>query len=397
MAEAHKAAQVLQAGQSRRSLLGIGVAALALVISGCSVVPKGPPKTTEKPPEQVPLPGLPIDTQRHRIALLVPLSGPNANVGESIANAANMAIIDTASQKMRLTTYDTATGAADAASRALADGNKLILGPLLSEDTRIVAGIARQARVPLVSFSNDVTVAGNGTYLMGFTPAQSMARIVTYARSQGLKRFSAIAPAGVYGERALSAFVAAVEAEGGTVVATQSFEKSSASLLAAVARVSRAGVADAILVADSARSAAQAVPVLRRNGNPAARILGTELWNADPDLASAVNLRGAWFASVSDGVYNQMAGQYRTRFSKSPYRLGSLGYDAILLVAKVSNGWKTGSVFPLRLLEDRGGFMGLDGAFRFSPNGIAERALEVQEVTAKGATIISPAPKRFVD
>ncbi len=394
MAEAHKRAQVLSSMRTRR---GIITMSLALVVAGCSVVPKGPPKTVDKPPQDVTSPSLPVDTQRHRIALLVPLTGPNANVGEAIANAANMAIIDTGSQKMRLTTYDTATGAADAASRALADGNKLILGPLLSEDTRIVAGVARQARVPLVSFSNDVTVAGNGTYVMGFTPAQSMARIVAYARAQGKKRFSAVVPIGVYGERALSAFVAAVEAEGGTIVATQTFDKSQSSLISAIARVSRAGAADAILVGDSARAAAQAIPVIRRSGNPNAQILGTELWNADPDLARNTPVHGAWFASVSDGVFNQMAGQYRTRFGKSPYRLASLGYDAILLVAKVSNGWKPGSVFPLRLLEDRGGFTGLDGAFRFSPNGIAERALEVQQVGAKGATIIAPAPKQFAD
>jgi hypothetical protein len=38
---------------------------------------------------------LPTDTARHRVALLVPLSGENAAVGRSIANATTMALLDT--------------------------------------------------------------------------------------------------------------------------------------------------------------------------------------------------------------------------------------------------------------------------------------------------------------
>jgi branched-chain amino acid transport system substrate-binding protein len=128
---------------------------------------------------------LPTDQQRHRVALLVPLTGPNAGVGESIANAATMAVLDTGGQTLRVTTYDTATGPAAAAQAALADGAKLILGPLLAEDVRAVAPVARAARVPLVSFSNDVSVAGQGTYLMGFVPTQAIERIVAHAKAKG--------------------------------------------------------------------------------------------------------------------------------------------------------------------------------------------------------------------
>jgi hypothetical protein len=55
--------------------------------------------------------------------------------------------------------------------QALADGNRLFLGPLLAEDVRAVAPVARRAGVPVIAFSNDVSVAGDGVYLMGFIPA----------------------------------------------------------------------------------------------------------------------------------------------------------------------------------------------------------------------------------
>ncbi len=380
---------------SRRKILHLTVMSTALFIAGCKVVPKGPPKPIDQPPVTGPGDVLPTDTARHRVALLVPMTGPNASVGESIANAANMAVLDTGGQKIRLTVYDTATGTAAAATRAVAEGNKLILGPLLAEDVRSAVDIGRKAHVPLISFSNDTSVAGNGVYIMGFTPGQSMERIVNYARSQGKVRFSAIAPQGIYGERALAGYRLAVTAAGGKLVATETYGRESGGILGAVSRVNQFGTADAILIADGSRNAEIAVPILRRNGNPTAQILGTELWNTDASLAKSPSLGGAWFASVSDGVYLQLANKYRTRYGKAPYRLASLGYDAILLVTKVSNNWKPGTPFPLTLLEDRGGFTGIDGPFRFGSSGIAERALEVQRVTPKGAAIISPAIKVF--
>ncbi len=116
--------------------------AAAALLAGCKVIPTVEPTVTPTP---VPTPtGLPGDQGRHRVALLVPLSGPNSDVGQAIANAATMALLDTSAENIRITTYDTSTGADSAAARALSDGNKLILGPLLSEDVTPVLARARR-------------------------------------------------------------------------------------------------------------------------------------------------------------------------------------------------------------------------------------------------------------
>ena len=47
----------------------------------------------------------------------MPLTGANAGVGQSIANATKLAMLDTKSDAVRITTYDTAPGAAAAAQR----------------------------------------------------------------------------------------------------------------------------------------------------------------------------------------------------------------------------------------------------------------------------------------
>src|SRR3546814_4708554 len=101
-------------------------------------------------------------------------------------------------------------------------------------------------------------------------------------------------------------------------------------------------------------------------------------------------LRGAWFASVSDGLYRQLATKYRARYGEAPFRLSALGYDAVLLTVRIAQDWKVGTPFPARKLADPDGFSGIDGAFRFNSNGVAERALEVQQVNAGTFSVIDP-------
>jgi len=367
------------------------------LVAACQVVPKGPPRPVQPPIiDTGPVtPHLPEDSTRHRVALLVPLSGANAGVGESIANAANLAVLDTGGKSLRVTTYDTANGAVEAAREAIADGNKLILGPLLAEDVRAVAPLARASRVPVISFSNDASVAGNGTFLMGFVPTQSIDRVVRYARSRGLVTFAALVPNGAYGQRAGQAMIRAVEASGGRLVAMQNFDRSPAAMNSAITKLALNGRYDALLIADAGRVALQIVPAVRRNGGAAAKILGTELWNTEGSLSRNPAMAGAWFASVPDGTYNQLSAKYRARFSKGPYRLASLGYDAVLLANKIAAAWRVGTTFPLAQLDDPGGFAGIDGAFRFGRDGIAERMLEVQQINPTGFAVVSPAPRSF--
>jgi len=382
--------------QSR--LFTLGGLALALLLGACStVIPRGapPPAPVAKPAPKPAAPnGLPEDVERHRVALLVPLSGPNAAVGRSIADAAAMALADTGGKALRITNYDTALGADAAARKALADGNKLFLGPLLGEDVRAVTPPAEAAGVPVIAFSNDASVAGDDVWLLGFSPAQSIDRIVRFARSKGLTRFAGLIPPGVYGRNASSMLIRTAEAAGGSVVAMQSYQRSPTSLAAAVRAISKEKF-DAVLIADSGRIAMTSAPLIRKAEGAGVRILGTELWNTEPSLNNSPAMAGAWFASVDDTLFGQFTTRYRARYGRPPYRLASLGYDAVLLTVRIAKDWKLGDRFPADALSDPGGFAGVDGAFRFARGHIAERALAVHQLGPGGGTIVSPAPTGF--
>lgn len=379
------------------------LALLSIALAGCQLIPRSPLETGTAPAEAETErraiadeagPVLPPGETRNRVAVLVPLTGPNAAVGRSIANAANLALAESGSTRIRITAYDTAQGPAVAASEAVREGNGLFLGPLLGEDALAVGPVARAANVPVIAFSNDVTVAGAGIHVLGLNPAQSIERVVAYARERGMARFGALLPTSLYGERAGLAVAGAVRRAGGQLVAVRTYDRTAEALRASAVDLAMQGPFDAVLVADGARMAALAAPALRR-GAAQLRLLGTELWAGEANPASLAALRGAWFAGPPEASFEAFRTRYRARYNAAPHRLASLGYDAVLLAARAAPDWRLGRRFPLRALRDEGGFSGIDGAFRFDRDGVAERALEVREVTASGTTTISPAAASF--
>jgi ABC-type branched-subunit amino acid transport system substrate-binding protein len=367
---------------------GLAMLAGLALLAGCKVIPKGPPKP---PPAPTPEAKLPSDG-RHRVAVLVPLTGPNAVLGQSIANATTMALLDTNARAIRLTIYNTATGPGEAASQAIRDGNRLILGPLENDDVAPVAAVARGGRVPLLTFAGDSAAAAKDVFVLGVTPDNAIDRVVNLAHARGSRRFALLAPKGDYGARATSAYAAALRAAGGTLVGSESYDRSNTSIVSAAQRLKARGGFDAVLIADSARLAALAAPRLRR-----ARILGTDLWSRDASINKSVALRGAWFPALPDNRFAQFSASYKARFGNAPYRQATLGYDSVLLTVRISREWRVGTPFPVARMLDKDGYLGLDGPFRFAASGQGERALEVREVRTGGITIVSPAPERFAD
>ncbi|MEW9855505.1 penicillin-binding protein activator [Novosphingobium sp. M1R2S20] len=379
---------------ARRNLLA---AAAMAALGACTVVPKAPSPTPAPVPAPTPAPSqLPSDTQRHRVALLVPMSGPNGAVGQSIANAAAMALMDTNAQNLRITNYDTAVNAGAAARRALEDGNQLILGPLLASDIPAIAAVAKGANVPLISFSNDETAAARDVFVMGSLPGESVRRTIRYARGQGITNFGALVPKGEYGERASQALLAEARAAGGAITAMETYDRSNASITAAARKLRERGPFDAVLIADSGSLSARAASQLKPQASASSpRLLGTELWSGEKEVTATPALKGAWYSAVSDSRFPQFSQSYRTRFGARPYRIATLGYDAVLLTLRIARDWKPGKAFPTKALSSEDGFLGLDGAFRFDRNGVVDRALEVREVGPGAVKVISPAPTKF--
>jgi branched-chain amino acid transport system substrate-binding protein len=372
-----------------------------------------PPPT---PPTPAPAVARPQINNAMRVAVLVPMTGGSARIGQSIANAANLALLELNTNKIRLSVYNTEGGAMTAINAALADGAKIILGPLFAADVRAVQPAARAAGVPMITFSNDAALGAAGTYVLGFQPTQEVQRVIAYAKQRGIVRFGALAPQGQYG----SVTTRALQNAGVPVGAVESYPRDKTKVFAAARRISNyearllaargaaassggAGTTtrlppppfDALLLPDSGGYLRAMLPLLKSYGveTPRVRFLGTGLWAAEPSLTKEPMLAGAWFASVPDGQFNSMARRFQSQFGYAPPRLASLGYDAVLLAAAGSRNWSPGMEFPSGVLGNSAGYTGVDGYFRFS-NNIAIRALEVQELTPGGLRTVSSAASR---
>ena len=57
---------------------------------------------------------------------------------------------------------------------------------------------------------------------------------------------------------------------------------------------------------------------------------------------------------------------------------------------------KPGGDFSAEAITNPNGWSGVDGIFRFLPDGRSERALAVIEVQGNRGTVVSPAPSTFV-
>ena len=384
--------------QQGRSVRVAAVAALSLLAAACSGIPGADFFSSQPPPP--PAQPSQVGAGQVKVALILPLSasGNGAAVAASMRNAAEMALAEFSNPDIQLLVKDdggTSGGAQAAASQALAEGAEIILGPLFAVSVSAAAQVARSRGVPVIAFSTDSTVAGPGVHLLSFLPESDVDRVIRYAIQQGKRSFAALIPDNAYGSVVQAAFQQAVAAGGGRVVAMERYPLDRAQMEEPVKRVAAAArQADAIFIPDGADSVTAAVQILAANGvTRRIQLIGTGLWD-DPRIFADAGAQGGWFAAPDPAGFRSFSSRYRSRYGQDPLRPATLAYDAVSLVAALVK--TQGAVrFSEEVLNNPSGFAGIDGVFRFRPDGTNQRGLAVMRVTTSGPQVISPAPKSF--
>ncbi|MEE8630627.1 MULTISPECIES: penicillin-binding protein activator [Methylobacterium] len=385
--------------------LGWGGALLAglLALGACGGV-DSPVVATRAPAPEAPAAPPPgetatLGTGSVKVALILPLSGPGAAVGASLRNAAELALQESQSPDLKLLVKDdrgTPDGAREAAASAIAEGAELVIGPLFSATVQSAAATARPAGKPVIAFSTDVSVAARGVYLLSFLPQTEVDRIIDATTEGGRRSFVALIPETTYGNAVEAQFREAVARRGGRVVAIERYPAGNPA--AAIGRLAPlmtgpAPQADALFLPDTPDGLAAAGAALTRAGfNPArVRPVGTAVWN-DPRVFALPAFQGAWFAAADPVGFAGFGQRYRARFGTDPVRVATLSYDAVSLAAALNRQYGS-QRFADTTLTNPSGFAGIDGTFRFRPEGTSDRTLAVFEIRGGGTTIVSPAPR----
>jgi branched-chain amino acid transport system substrate-binding protein len=123
------------------------------------------------------------------------------------------------------------------------------------------------------------------------------------------------------------------------------------------------------------------------------RILGTVLWD-DPTLANEPSLRGAWYVAPPPEGRAEFEAAYEKTYQRKPPRLASLAYDLVALAAVLAK-LDARPDFSRTALIQSTGFAGVDGLFRFLPDGRSERGYAILEIGDRQRRVVDPAPESF--
>ena len=350
--------------------------------------------------------------QTVKVALLLPLTG-NANaqpVAKAMKQAGELALFDFDKPNVQLIPKDThgnPNGARQAAEEAVKEGAELIIGPLFANEVSAVAPIAQSAHIPVLAFSSDRNVAGNGVFLMSFVAGADVPRMISYAVSKGKTRFAALFPQNDYGRIAEQAFQRAVQENHGQVVMTKSFPPDANGMLPPVKEMSvlakkdsKDGPAqppqiDAIFIpagGDTLPSLAPLFPYYEMDTKNV-KLMGLSGWDYS-GVGKEPALLGGWFAAPDPKGWQGFTRRYVETYGDAPPRLASLAYDAVSLAISLSNN-APAQRFVATELTRASGFQGIDGLFRLRPDGTSERGFAIMEVQKYGNQVIEPAPSAF--
>lgn len=372
-----------------------------------------------------------------KIGLLLPLSGQGSAVGRDMRDAALLALFDLSDGRMEFLPRDTggtAEGARQGAAELIQQGAQLILGPLFRTSVNAAAPEAQARGVPIIAFSSDRSVAGRGVYLLSFTPQSEVRRVVGYALANGLRRFAAVAPESSYGNAVIDELRDTLAAWDGELVdvavyspggegADESIKELAQygfrqqALKARRAQLKSLGTAaakrelrslknadtlgeldfDALLLPEGGAALRVVAPLLPYYDIDLHRIklLGTGRWDA-ADIGKEPSVVGGWFAGTDRQAIREFRARFEGQFERPPARLASLAYDAAALAITLGS-YAEEPDFSEERLADPLGYAGVDGFFRFLPNGTLERGLAILEVERDTYRMIDPAPESFED
>ena len=374
-------------------------------------------------PAPAPIPARPI--LGNRVALLAPITGPNAERGAALVQAAKLAMDAPGTPPLDvIDTAGTPEGAAAAARRAIEGGAGIILGPLTAAETRAASGPALAAGVGMLAFTTDDSLARPGVWPLGLTPTQQVRRLVLAVSAQNKTHFAALLPNSDYGRVMGDALRQAVP-PGASADARVIDDGNVQSAAATVKEISdyahRRGPIDEKLRAainkhnaEGRKEAAELrrteIPpppfdalLLASTGDnldvitallpyydidaPLVRVLGPALW-ANPLARGTGNLIGAWYAAPDPAARADFNQRYTAKYGSPAPGLADLAYDAAAIARVLATN---GGYEPTSLTRPEG-FSGVDGVLGLLPDGHVKRGLAVFEIQRGGVQIVDPAP-----
>lgn len=339
------------------------------------------------------------------VALLVPRGGtPSDNLlAQELENSARMAMRDLDGVEIDLKVYSTGGSAAlasTAATQAVNDGARIIIGPLYGEAANAAGNAVAAQGVNVLSFSNNPSIAGGNVFVLGQGFNDTASRLVGYANRSGKNRIVVLHSQDVAGRLGRDAIARAIAANGATLAASVDYAQSQEGVIAAVPRVKSAVDSSGANALFMTTSSATALPLfaqlLPEAGLPVAttQYIGLTRWDIPPQTLDLPGVQGGWFALPDPSATAAFSQRYATAYGQTPTPIAGLAFDGIAAVGALVKSGGSDALSVARLTQGAG-FRGASGVFRLKSDGTTEHGLAIATIRNRSVVILEGAPRAF--
>ena len=381
----------------RRPLLRVAALISAGLLAACQ-----PAEESATGPQTGPL----IDpSQPVQVALLVPGGSGDANydfMARSMENAAKMAVADAQGARIDLRVYQTGDDAGQAvamANKAVAEGAKVIVGPLHAESANAV-GNAVKGRVNVLSFSNNADIAGGNLFVLGNTFRNTADRLVSYGVRQGLRRFLIVHENDVAGQLGGAAIEGAIARNRATMVGKTGHGLSRAEMdkiAPVVAKAAADNKAQALFLTGNQQQVLPEITAALAKAGVTAQslqLMGLTRWDIPASRMGLPQLQDGWFAIPDLARMAEFNARYKAAYGEAPHDFGALAYDGVSAIAANVRAGRKNAVTTAGLTQGAG-YAGIQGPFRLRADGSNQRQLSVATLKGGKLVVIDPARRSF--
>jgi ABC-type branched-subunit amino acid transport system substrate-binding protein len=358
-----------------------------------------PPKEISKPSNTSPQ----TFKKKVKIAALLPLSGKHQDLGTALLNSITISLFENdKNNDIQIVVFDS-SNIKKSAKEIVAQKINTVIGPVFTSNVQAFSKIVKKEEITILSLSNNQDLIDiPNVFLMGFLPEQQIERITSYAMLQQKNQFAIIAPRNKYGRKLAQITEQMVARKDGMMVTKQLYSNSNKDLERVVSKAVRSYLvtpeiednketadedkfySDTIFIPESGAPLAKIVKLIKKYNTSERdiQIIGTSNWEHPINLQES-NLIGGWFTSADPKEYQNFQKRYQKSYDKLPPRISSIAHDATLAVIDVLNKSQNRTLSAddfVNYESKRNGFLGIDGLFRFLPNGIVQRNFAILQI-----------------
>ena len=361
--------------------------------------------------------------EKIKVAVFLPFSGKNKDLAQNIANATVLSLFENDRfHKIELVFIDSkeTTAEQQQAFQEIINRNiKLVIGPIYSNNITAIENMAKEYAVTVISLSNNVAMLGKifnnggGIFIAGILPETQTEQIVNFAINQNKSNFAILAPNNQYGKLITEYLKKFTKARSANFITAEFYnnekdlEKSADRLVNAfslsiipkkdqIINEEDKNYPQIILIPESGKILSKAVSTINSKNIKELdfKIVGTSQWD-DPTTLNDSNLFGSWFVSSEPKKFQAFEKEYQQTFKNFPNRISSIAYDSILAISDLAQ--YNNNITAHDLIAKTKGFEGVDGLFRFLPNGAVQRNLAILQVGISNFEVVEPASKKFLN